>query len=192
MQKLRADLWALSPNYRRECRGLHHKWARPRYGQEVWTRGKVSARSHRFLILTPDLYPNAQPLLAYWMKPDMVCSGHTGSADNRLTVQNVGWRPPTWPSVWPDTPPCRLVRFIPATPICLGDIHNMPTRSKFVFFQGFLNFLSKAPKFRSVRGGMCILFEIYEKGRFRNVWVRGGELTIFFSTEAKLFGLSEF
>ena len=31
----------------------------------------------------------------------------------------------------------------------LGDIHNMPTRSKFVFFQGFLNFLSKAPKFHS-------------------------------------------
>ena len=29
----------------------------------------------------------------------------------------------------------------------------MPTRSKFVFFQGFLHFSSRAPKFHSVGGG---------------------------------------
>ena len=36
----------------------------------------------------------------------------------------------------------------------LGDIHNLPPRSKFALFQGFLNFLSKAPKFRSKGGGV--------------------------------------
>ena len=54
------------------------------------------------------------------------------------------------------------------TPISLGDIHNLPTRSKFALFQGFLNFLSNAPKFRSVGGeGMCVLFEICEKRAFQ-------------------------
>ena len=42
--------------------------------------------------------------------------------------------------------------------ISLGDIHNMPMRSKFVFFQGFLNFLSKVPKFHSVWGGYVYTF----------------------------------
>ena len=51
--------------------------------------------------------------------------------------------------------------------ISLGDIHNMPTRSKFVYSQGFLHFSSRAPKFRSVGGGMCILFEICEKRPFQ-------------------------
>ena len=51
--------------------------------------------------------------------------------------------------------------------ISLGDIHNMPTRSKFVYFQGFLHFSARAPKFRFVGGGMCILFEICEKRPFQ-------------------------
>ena len=51
--------------------------------------------------------------------------------------------------------------------ISLGDIHNMPTRSKFVYFQCFLHFSARAPKFRSVGGGMCILFEICEKRPFQ-------------------------
>ena len=51
--------------------------------------------------------------------------------------------------------------------ISLGDIQNMPTRSKFVYFQGFLHFSSRAPKFHSVGGGMCILFEICEKRPFQ-------------------------
>ena len=50
----------------------------------------------------------------------------------------------------------------------------MPTRSKFVFFQGFLNFLSKAPKFHSVGGGMCMLFEICEKRPFQKCMGWGG------------------
>ena len=56
----------------------------------------------------------------------------------------------------------------------LRDIQNMPTRSKFVFFQGFLNFLSKAPKFHSVGGGMCMLFEICEKRPFQKCMGWGG------------------
>ena len=51
--------------------------------------------------------------------------------------------------------------------ISLGDIHNMPTRSKFVYSQGFLHFSSRAPKFLSVGGGMCILFEICENRPFQ-------------------------
>ena len=58
--------------------------------------------------------------------------------------------------------------------ISLRDIQNMPTRSKFVFFQGFLNFLSKAPKFHSVGGGMCMLFEICEKRPFQKCMGWGG------------------
>ena len=50
----------------------------------------------------------------------------------------------------------------------------MPTRSKFVFFQGFLDFLSKAPKFHSVGGGMCIFFEICEKRPFQKCMGLGG------------------
>ena len=38
-------------------------------------------------------------------------------------------------------------------PISLGDIHNMPTRSKFAIFQDFLNFWSNAPKRRYLGGG---------------------------------------
>ena len=58
--------------------------------------------------------------------------------------------------------------------ISLGDIHFLPTRSKFALFQGFLNFSSNAPKFRSVGGGMCILFEICEKRPFQKCMSKGG------------------
>ena len=55
--------------------------------------------------------------------------------------------------------------------ISLGDIRNLPTRSKFALCQSFLNFLSNAPKCRSMGagggGGMCILFEICEKRAFQ-------------------------
>ena len=43
-----------------------------------------------------------------------------------------------------------------------------------MFFQGFLNFLSKAPKFHSVGGGMCILLEICEKRPFQKCMGWGG------------------
>ena len=66
--------------------------------------------------------------------------------------------------------------------ISLGDIQFLPTRSKFALFQGFLNFSSNAPKFQ----GMCILLKSVTKGRFRNVWVKGGQVTLFLSTEAEL------
>ena len=61
----------------------------------------------------------------------------------------------------------------------LGDIHALPTRSKFTLFQGFLNFLSQAPKFRFIGGGgggMCTLFEICEKRPFQKCtgWGGGG------------------
>ena len=59
--------------------------------------------------------------------------------------------------------------------ISLGDIHKVPTRSKFTFFQVFLNFWSNAPKCRSLGGGVCVCFsKSVRKGRFRNVWVGGG------------------
>ena len=54
---------------------------------------------------------------------------------------------------------CELQQYmVSLVAISLGDIHNMPTRSKFVFFQVFLNFLSKAPKFHSVGGGYVYTF----------------------------------
>ena len=58
----------------------------------------------------------------------------------------------------------------------LWDIHNMPTRSKFTFFQVFLNFWSNAPKCCSLGGGgggMCMLSEICEKRPFQKCmgWV---------------------
>ena len=45
-----------------------------------------------------------------------------------------------------------------------------------MFLQGFLNFLSKAPKFHSVGGGgVCVYFlKSVRKRRFRNVWGGGG------------------
>ena len=59
--------------------------------------------------------------------------------------------------------------------ISLGDICIMPTWSKIALFQGFLNFLSDAPKFRSVgAGGICILFEICEKRPFQKCMGLGG------------------
>ena len=60
--------------------------------------------------------------------------------------------------------------------ISLRDIRYMPTRSKFTFFQGFLNFSSNAPKFRSRgAGGVCVYFlKSFRKGHFRNVWIGGG------------------
>ena len=75
----------------------------------------------------------------------------------------------------------------------LWDIHNMPTRSKFTFFQVFLNFWSNAPKCCSLGGGggVCVCFpKSVRKGHFRNVWV--GSVTIFLSTEAELFSVSGF
>ena len=67
-----------------------------------------------------------------------------------------------------------LAHYALGSPISLGDIHNMPTRSKFVYFQGFLRFSSRAPKFHSV-GGVCVYFlKSVRKGHFRNAWVRGG------------------
>ena len=42
------------------------------------------------------------------------------------------------------------------------------------------------------RGGIYTPFHIVRKRRFKNVWVKGGWVTIFFSTEAKLFGVSGF
>ena len=58
--------------------------------------------------------------------------------------------------------------------ISLGDIQNMPTRSKFAIFQGFLTFWSNALKFRSI-GGVCVCFsKSVRKGCFKNVWVGGG------------------
>ena len=58
--------------------------------------------------------------------------------------------------------------------ISLGDIQNVPTRSKFAIFQGFLTFWSNAPKFRSIGGGMCMLFEICEKRPFQKCMGWGG------------------
>ena len=68
----------------------------------------------------------------------------------------------------------RQRRAVACADISLRDIQNMPTRSKSVFFQGFLNFLSKAPKFHSVGGGMCMLFEICEKRPFQKCMGWGG------------------
>ena len=58
--------------------------------------------------------------------------------------------------------------------ISLGNIQNVPTRSKFAIFQGFLTFWSNALKFRSVGGGMCMLFEICEKRPFQKCMGWGG------------------
>ena len=58
--------------------------------------------------------------------------------------------------------------------ISLGDIQNVPTRSKFAIFQGFLTFWSNARKFRSVGGAMCMLFEICEKRPFQKCMDWGG------------------
>ena len=66
--------------------------------------------------------------------------------------------------------------------IYLGDIRFMPMRSRITFFQGFLNFLSNAPKFRSVGGGggVCIYFlKSVRKGRFRNVGLGGARWSHF-------------
>ena len=70
----------------------------------------------------------------------------------------------------------------------------LPTRSKFPFFQTFLNFWSNAPKCRHLGGGgMCMLFEICEKTPFQKCMGKGGGwVTIFLSTEAELFGVSGF
>ena len=62
-----------------------------------------------------------------------------------------------------------------ATSVCsLGDIQFMPTRSEFAIFRGFFKFWSNAPKFRSVGGGVCMLFEICEKRPFQKCMVWGG------------------
>ena len=58
--------------------------------------------------------------------------------------------------------------------ISLWDIQNVPPRSKFAIFQGFLTFWSNALKFRSVGGGMCMLFEICEKRLFQKCMGWGG------------------
>ena len=50
----------------------------------------------------------------------------------------------------------------------------MPTRSKFAIFQGFLTVPSNALKFRSIGGGMCMLFEICEKRPFQKCMGWGG------------------
>ena len=58
------------------------------------------------------------------------------------------------PHVLPPPPPPALLIFSRYM-VCIsfGDIHNLPTQSKFALFHGFLNFLSNAPKFHSVGGG---------------------------------------
>ena len=54
--------------------------------------------------------------------------------------------------------------------ISLRDMHNLPTGSKFALVQGFFNFLSEAPKFRSIGGGVCVYFlKSVRKGHFRHV-----------------------
>ena len=60
--------------------------------------------------------------------------------------------------------------------ISLGDIHYVPTQSKFAIFHDFLTVWSNAPKNRSVRGGggMCMLFEICEKRPFQKCMGWGG------------------
>ena len=58
--------------------------------------------------------------------------------------------------------------------ISLGDIQNVPTRSKFAIFQDFLTFWSNALNFHSVGGGMCMLFEICEKRPFQKCMGWGG------------------
>ena len=59
--------------------------------------------------------------------------------------------------------------------LSLWDIRSMPTRSKFTFFQVFLNFWSNAPKCRSLGGGMCMLSEICEKRPFQKCMGWGGD-----------------
>ena len=57
-------------------------------------------------------------------------------------------------------------------PISLG--HLFPANTEQIhIFQTFLNFWSNAPQCRHLGGGggMCMLFKICEKRRFRNVWV---------------------
>ena len=77
------------------------------------------------------------------------------------------------PDSWPLSP---MAMSFPFTQISLGDIWSMPRRSRFTIFRVFLNFWSKAPKFRSVGGeGVCVCFlKSVRKGRFRNIWVRWG------------------
>ena len=72
--------------------------------------------------------------------------------------------------------------------ISLGDIQNVPTRSKFAIFQGFLTFWSNALKFRPIGGGsMCILFEICEKRPFQKCmgWGGGGRWSQFCTKSCK-------
>ena len=86
---------------------------------------------------------------------------HVTDARNRIPARNYR----TFP--WIRTCACAQPSTTGGPRISLGDIHNMPTRSKFVYSQGFLHFSSRAPKFRSVGGGMCILFEICENRPFQ-------------------------
>ena len=59
--------------------------------------------------------------------------------------------------------------------ISLWDIQKVPTRSKFAFQQGFLNFWSNVPKCHYLGGGgMCMLFEICAKRPFRKCMGWGG------------------
>ena len=67
--------------------------------------------------------------------------------------------------------------------ISLGGIHNLPARSKFAPFQGFLNFCPMHQNFVLYGGGMCILF-ICEKRAFQKCMGWGGEVVTFFSTRA--------
>ena len=60
-------------------------------------------------------------------------------------------------------------------------------------FSGFSQFFVQCTKISFRRGGVCVYFlKSVRKGRFRNVWVKGGYVTIFLSTEAELFGISGF
>ena len=70
--------------------------------------------------------------------------------------------------------------------ISLGDIHNLPTRSKFALFQGFIRFFVQCTKISFRRGCMCLLFEICEKRPFQKCigWGGGGKVVTFLSTRA--------
>ena len=74
--------------------------------------------------------------------------------------------------------------------ISLGDIRYAPTRWVLALFLGFVNFWSNVPKFRPFWGGMCILFEICEKGPFQKCmglgWGWGVDGHIFEQTELQI------
>ena len=69
----------------------------------------------------------------------------------------------------PSLQPCLFVvrLLLSCINISLMDIQNVPPRWVLAFVLEFLNFWSDAPEFRSVGGGMCILFEICEKSLFQ-------------------------